>query len=110
LQSFEKKFKTILHVFDSILKVELHLAVGAGKCKLTKIIRNSFVNQPGLKLFFATGTLVILVLILGIDATFAHINSTEVTTPRPPYAILANAADKLFFKRGKAIFRLEADG
>ena len=97
-------------MFDSILKVELHLAVGAGKCKLTKIITNSFVNQPGLKLFFATGTLVILVLILGIDATFAHINSTEVTTPRPPYAILANAADKLFFKRGKAIFRLEADG
>jgi hypothetical protein len=110
LQSFEEKFKTILHVFDSILKVELHFALGAGKCKLTKIISNSFVNQPGLKLFFATRTLVILVLILGIDATFAHINSTEVTTPRPPDAILANTADKLFFKRGKAIFRLEADG
>ena len=97
-------------MFDSILKVELHLAVRAGKCELTKIISNSFVNQPGLKLFFATGTLVILVLILGIDATFAHINSTEVTTPRSPDAILANTAYQLFFDLGKAIFRLEADG
>ena len=97
-------------MLDCILKVELNLAVGARKCELTKIISNRFMNQPGHKLFFATGALVKLVLIHGIDATFAHVNSTEITTPRSPDAILANTANKLFFKLSKAIFRLEADG
>ena len=97
-------------MFESILEVELYIAVRAGKCELSKIISNSFVNHPGLKLFFTAGTLVKLVLIQGIDTPFAHVNSTKITTCRSPHAILANTTYKIFFELRKAIFRLEANG
>ena len=68
LKDFEKKIAAILHVIESIIEVECILAIRTRKFELAQIIPNRLVDWLRLKLFFAAGTFVIVILIHGVNA------------------------------------------